>query len=134
MVRRWSADGSGKWKKYSGSEAQRCGHLPKTDVEKGHSQASGARLYHAPAYRVHVWQGRYAREGRAGLADRPRGGRPHAPSDADRASLETAPDQGPQAYDLPLNVWSIRDRRSLPTGVEPLAISRNVRLAHWSLP
>jgi transposase len=102
-------------------------HLTKTDpdprvrrraqalllVEAGHSQASAARLLQTSAYRVHVWQERFAREGRAGLVDRPRGGRPHALSDADRALLEEALERGPQAYDLPMTVWSIRDLQAL---------------------
>lgn len=102
-------------------------HLTKTDpdprvrrraqavllVEEGHSQASAARLFQTSAYRVHVWQDRYAREGRTGLVDRPRGGRPHALSDADRALLEAALERGPQAYDLPMTVWSIRDLQAL---------------------
>ncbi len=91
-------------------------HLTKTDpdprvrrraqalllVADGHSQASAARLLQTAAYRVHVWQERFTVEGRAGLLDRPRGGRPHALSAADRAFLEAALERGPQAYDLPM--------------------------------
>ncbi len=102
-------------------------HLTKTDpdprvrrraqavllVEEGHSQASAARLFQTSAYRVHVWQTRFVAEGRAGLVDRPRGGRPHALSDADRALLEAALERGPQAYDFPMTVWSIRDLQAL---------------------
>src|SRR5215472_10906252 len=82
-------------------------------VEEGHSQASAARLLHTSAYRVHIWQERFATAGRAGLVDQPRGGRPHALSDADRAFLDAALEQGPQAYDLPMTVWSIRDLQAL---------------------
>ncbi|HEX9038887.1 MAG TPA: helix-turn-helix domain-containing protein [Ktedonobacterales bacterium] len=102
-------------------------HLTKTDpdprvrrraqallrVEEGHSQASAARLLHTWAYRVHVWQERFAAEGRTGLVDRPRGGRPPALSDADWAFLEAALDQGPQAYGVPVTIWSIRDLQAL---------------------
>ncbi|HET8906180.1 MAG TPA: IS630 family transposase [Ktedonobacterales bacterium] len=102
-------------------------HLTKTDpdprvrrraqalllVEDGHSQASAARLLQTSASRVHIWQERFATEGRAGLVDRPRGGRPHALSDGDRAFLEEALARGPQAYDLPMTVWSIRDLQAL---------------------
>jgi transposase len=45
--------------------------------------------------------------------DRPRGGRPHALSAADWAVLEEALERGPQAYDLPMTVWSIRDLQAL---------------------
>ena len=38
---------------------------------------------------------------------------PHALSDADRALLEEALERGPQAYDLPMTVWSIRDLQTL---------------------
>ncbi len=102
-------------------------HLTKTDpdprvrrraqalllVAEGQSQASAARLLQTSAYRVHVWQERFAVEGRAGLVDRPRGGRPHALSDADRAFLEAALEQGPQAYGVPVTIWSIRDLQAL---------------------
>lgn len=102
-------------------------HLTKTDpdprvrhraqalllVEDGHSQASAARLLQTSAYRVHVWQERFAAEGRVGLVDRPRGGRPHALSAADRVFLEEALEQGPQAYGVPVTIWSIRDLQAL---------------------
>ncbi len=52
-------------------------------VTEGHSQASAARLLQTSAYRVHIWHERFASEGRAGLLDRRRGGRPHALSDGD---------------------------------------------------
>ncbi len=56
---------------------------------------------------------RFAAEGRAGLVDRPRGGRPHVLSEADRTFLEAALEQGPQAYGLPVTIWSIRDLQAL---------------------
>jgi transposase len=72
-------------------------HLTKTDpdprvrrraqalllVAAGHSQVSAARLLQTSAYRVHIWQERSAVEGRAGLVERPRRGRPHTLSAAD---------------------------------------------------
>ena len=102
-------------------------HLTKTDpdprvrrraqalllVEEGHSQASAARLLQTSAYRVHVWQERFAAEGRTGLVDRPRGGRPHALSADDWAYLEAALEQGPQAYGVPVTIWSIRELQAL---------------------
>ncbi len=80
---------------------------------EGQTLASVARLFRTCAYRVHVWQERFAAAGRAGLLDRPRGGRPHALSDTDRAFLETARERGPQAYALPMTVWSMRDLQAL---------------------
>src|SRR5262245_18458694 len=102
-------------------------HLTKTDpdqqvrrraqalllVDEGHAQAGAARLLHTSAYRVHVWQGRFAVACSAGLVDRRRGGRPHALSDADRALGEAALERGPQAYDWPMTGWSIRDLQAL---------------------
>ena len=82
-------------------------------VAAGHSQASAARLLETSAYRVHVWQQRFDALGRAGLVDRPRGGRPHALSEADRALLAEALDRGPQAYGVPVTIWSIRDLHAL---------------------
>jgi len=82
-------------------------------VAQGHSQASAARLLQTSAYRVHVWQQRFGTEGRAGLVDRPRGGRPHALSEADWALLAEALERGPQAYGVPVTIWSIRDLHAL---------------------
>ena len=82
-------------------------------VEEGHSQASGARLLHTSAYRVHVWQERFVAEGRTGLVDRPRGGRPHTLSADDWAYLEAALEQGPQAHGVPVTIWSIRELQAL---------------------
>lgn len=112
-------------------------HLTKTDpdprvrrraqavllVEEGQTLASVARLFHTSAYRVHVWHERFARDGRAGLLDRPRGGRPHALSDGDRAFLEEALERGPQAYDLPMTVWSIRDLQALLARERSITVS-----------
>jgi transposase len=102
-------------------------HLTKTDpdprvrrraqalllVAEGHSQASAARLGHTSAYRVHIWQERFAEQGRAGLVDRPRGGRAPKLGAADQRFLEMALEQGPQAYGLPTTIWSIRDLQAL---------------------
>ena len=40
-------------------------------LDEGYSQASAARVLHTSAYRVHVWQARFAAEGRTGV-QRPR--------------------------------------------------------------
>lgn len=112
-------------------------HLTKTDpdprvrhrahalmlVAEGQTLAGTARLFHTSAYRIHVWQERFVREGRAGLLDRPRGGRPHALSDGDRAFLEEALERGPQAYDLPITIWSIRDLQTLLVRERGVAVS-----------
>lgn len=102
-------------------------HLTKTDtdprvrrraqalllVADGETLAGAARLFHTSAYRIRVWQTRFAAEGRDGLMDRPRGGRPTKLSPDDLTFLEAALDAGPQAYDLPMTIWSIRDLQAL---------------------
>lgn len=102
-------------------------HLTKTDADprvrrraqavlvasEGRPLAEVARLFHTAAHRVRVWGERFESEGRDGLVDRPRGGRPPKLGMDDRACLETALEQGPQAYGLPVTVWSIRDLQAL---------------------
>jgi transposase len=82
-------------------------------VADGETLAGAARLFHTSAYRIRVWQTRFAAEGRDGLVDRPRGGRPTKLSPDDLTFLEAALDAGPQAYDLPMTIWSIRDLQAL---------------------
>ena len=92
-------------------------------VEEGHTQASVARLFHTSAYRVHVWQERFRRAGREGLADRSRGGRPPKLAADDRAFVEEALDRGPQAYGLPTLVWTLRDLQALLQRERGIAVS-----------
>ena len=68
---------------------------------------------HTSAQRIRAGRERFEQEGRAGLADRSRGGRPPKLGPSELAVLERALDQGPQAYDLPVTVWSIRDLQAL---------------------
>jgi transposase len=92
-------------------------------ASEGHPLAEVARLFHTAAHRVRVWGERFEHEGRDGLADRPRGGRPPKLGAADRACLETALEQGPQAYGLPVTVWSIRDLQALLARERGVAVS-----------
>jgi transposase len=82
-------------------------------VGEGHSMAEVARLLHMAAHRLRIWRSRFLSEGRVGLVDRPRGGRPHALDTAACALLAEALAQGPQAYGLPMTIWSIRDLHAL---------------------
>jgi transposase len=92
-------------------------------VEEGHAQARVARLFPTSAYRVQVWQERFIRAGRLGLADRSRGGRPPKRTPEDRACVEEALDRGPQAYGLPITVWTLRDLQALLQGERGSAVS-----------
>lgn len=78
-------------------------------VEQGHTLASVGRLLEMKPDRVRIWQRRFATEGRQGLLDRSRRGRPPALDEAGCAFVEAALEQGPQAYGLPLTVWTLRD-------------------------
>ena len=112
-------------------------HLTKTDpdprvrrraqavllVAEGQTLASVARLFQTAAHRVRVWRTRFACEGRTGLLDRTRGGRPPKLSEADRAFLEEALERGPQAYGVPVTIWSVRDLQALLQGMRGVAVS-----------
>ncbi len=82
-------------------------------VEQGQTLASAARLVGTAAHRIRIWQARFAAEGRQGLLDRSRRGRPPALEAAACAFLEEALAHGPQAYGLLVTIWSIRDLQAL---------------------
>jgi transposase len=52
---------------------------------------------------------RLVAEGRSGLVERVRRGRPPKLDATAPAFLSTAREQGPQAYGLPVTLWSVRD-------------------------
>jgi transposase len=82
-------------------------------VEHGHTLASVGRLLEMKPDRVRIWQRRFAAEGRTGLLDRSRRGRPPALDAAATAFVEEALEQGPQAYGLPVTLWTLRDLQAL---------------------
>ena len=82
-------------------------------ASEGRPLAEVARIFDTAARRVRVWRDRFLSEGRDGLQDRPRAGRPPKLAESDRAFLETALDQGPQAYGLPVTIWSMREMQAL---------------------
>jgi transposase len=66
-------------------------------VEQGHSLASVGRLLEMKPDRVRSWQRRYAAQGRLGLLDRSRRGRPRALDETACAFVEAALEHGPPA-------------------------------------
>ena len=80
---------------------------------EGHSVAAVARLFGTAPNRVRAWSSRFLARGRPGLADEPRTGRPPKLDAAALAFLDEALEAVPQAYGLPVAVWSIRDLREV---------------------
>jgi transposase len=79
----------------------------------GHSVVAVARLFETAPHRVRAWRSRFLAGGRQDLADAPRTGRPPKLDAAALAFLEEALEAGPQAYGLPVTIWSIRDLREV---------------------
>lgn len=96
-------------------------------VEQGHSLASVGRLLEMKPDRVRLWQRRFAAEGRQGLLDRSRRGRPPALDEAACAFVQAALEQGPQAYGLPVTLWTLRDLQAV------LLRERSVRVSVCTL-
>lgn len=65
--------------------------------------------------RIRVWRRRFLAEGRQGLADRPRQGRPRKLDAQARAELETALAASPLDYGYPVTTWTIADLADLLT-------------------
>jgi transposase len=92
-------------------------------VEQGHTLASVGRLLEMKPDRVRIWQRRYAAEGRTGLLDRSRRGRPPALDAAATAFVEAALEAGPQTYGLPMTTWTLRDLQALLLRERGLTVS-----------
>ena len=63
--------------------------------------------------RIRVWRRRFLAEGRQGLADRPRHGRPPKLDAQARAELETALAASPLDYGYPVTTWTVADLADL---------------------
>jgi transposase len=63
--------------------------------------------------RIRVWRRRFLAEGRTGLADRPRSGRPSLLDDDATALLETAVAGSALDYGYPVTTWTIADLADL---------------------
>jgi transposase len=82
-------------------------------LTQDHSVVAVARLFETAPHRVRAWRLRFLAGGRQGLADEPRTGRPPKLDPAALAFLAEALDTGPEAYGLPVTIWSIRDLREV---------------------
>lgn len=82
-------------------------------VEQGHPLAEVARFFGTAPHRVRAWQDRFLADGRGGLADRARGGRPPKLDAAALAFLGDALDREPQAYGFPVTIWTLGDLQAL---------------------
>jgi transposase len=110
-----------------GAQHETLRHLTRTDPDprvrrrahallvlaEGDAVAAVARLFATAPNRVRAWRSRFLAKGRQGLVDEPRTGRPPKLDAAALAFLEEALEAGPQAYGLPVTVWSIRDLRAV---------------------
>lgn len=63
--------------------------------------------------RIRVWRRRFLAEGRQGLADRPRQGRPPKLDAPARTELETALAASPLDYGYPVTTWTVADLADL---------------------
>jgi transposase len=63
--------------------------------------------------RIRVWRRRFLTDGRQGLADRPRQGRPPKLDDRARAELEAALAASPLDYGYPVTTWTVADLTDL---------------------
>jgi hypothetical protein len=79
------------------------------DAAHGYPNAEIARRRGVAADTVRTWRGRYADEGMAGLADRPRAGRPPAFTAVQVAEVKALACQMPAETGIPLSRWSCPD-------------------------
>jgi transposase len=81
----------------------------------GRSVEDAAHAMGCCTKRSRVWRRRFLAEGRTGLADRPRSGRPALLDDGARALLETALAGSPLDYGYPVTTWTVADLADLLT-------------------
>lgn len=79
----------------------------------GRSVAEAAQSLGCCTKRIRVWRRRFLAEGRTGLADRPRRGRPALLDGAAAAVLETALAGSPLDYGYPVTTWTVADLTDL---------------------
>ena len=79
------------------------------DASRGYANAKIARRRGVVVDTVRPWRGRYAREGMAGLTDRPRSGRPPTFTPVQIAEVKALACQLPAETGVPLSRWSCPD-------------------------
>jgi transposase len=82
-------------------------------LARGRSVEDTAQAMGCCSKRIRVWRHRLLTEGRTGLADRPRPGRPPALGAAARALLEGALAASPLDYGYPVTIWTVADLTDL---------------------
>jgi len=78
---------------------------------------------------VRTWRGRYAGQGREGLADRPRSGRPPRFTPVQVAEVKALACQLPAEHGVPLSVWSAPElaREAVTAGIVDAVSASSVR-------
>lgn len=76
------------------------------DADRGHTNAAIARRHEVTVDTVRRWRGRFADEGMAGLADRPRPGRPTRFTPVQVAEVKALACQLPAETGTPLSKWT----------------------------
>jgi transposase len=79
----------------------------------GRSVAEAAHDMGCCTKRIRVWRRRFLAEGRTGLADRPRHGRPPKLDAQAQAELESALAASPLDYGYPVTTWTVADLADL---------------------
>lgn len=82
-------------------------------VARGQSVPTAARTTGCSAKRIRAWRQRYVAEGRTGLADRARPGRPPLLDASARALLERVLEQSPLTHGYPVTLWTVADLTAL---------------------
>jgi transposase len=75
----------------------------------GMAVCRAARLGHTSEGRLRAWRARFLADGRDGLADRPRAGRPPKLDATARQRLEAVLDRSPLDEGYPVTTWSVAD-------------------------
>ena len=82
-------------------------------VAHGHRVDEAAHAMSCCPKRIRVWRQRFLAEGRAGLVDRPRSGRPVLLDTAATEVLEHALTTSPLAHGYPVTTWTVADLTDL---------------------